>query len=88
MLRKEAAATTAYTFLVPDGGWSAVLRVETPVPDEDLAMRLLEEEHVLVHPGTFFSFPFGQHIVLSLLTDPATFLEGVQRIRKSSMDQR
>ena len=36
----------------PDGGWSAAIRVPALVPEERLVLDLLEQDGVLVHPGT------------------------------------
>ncbi|HEU4400682.1 MAG TPA: pyridoxal phosphate-dependent aminotransferase, partial [Candidatus Polarisedimenticolia bacterium] len=66
--------------LESDGGWSAVVRVPAVVPEEDLVLRLLQEDGVLVHPGYFFDFPREAHLVLSLLPEPGTFREAVRRI--------
>jgi aspartate/methionine/tyrosine aminotransferase len=48
--------------------------------DEDWALRLLEEDGVLVQPGYFFDLTLGATLVLSLLPEPAVFWEGVQRL--------
>ena len=63
-----------------DGGWYAVLRVPVLESDEDLAIRLLRHAHVGVHPGHFYDFPSEGHLVLSLITEPDTFREGIQRL--------
>jgi hypothetical protein len=43
-------------------------------------VRLLEERDVLVQPGYFFDLRLGATLVLSLLTPPAIFDEGVTRV--------
>ena len=63
-----------------EGGWYAVLRVPAIESDEDLAVRLLRKASVSVHPGHFYDFPNDGHLVLSLITEPATFREGVTRL--------
>ena len=63
-----------------EGGWYAVLRVPAIESDEDLAVRLLRKANVSVHPGHFYDFPNEGYLVLSLITEPATFREGVTRI--------
>jgi len=50
------------------------------VSDEELSVRCLEEDGVLVHPGYFYDFPSGNHLVLSLLTPAGVFREGVEKI--------
>jgi aspartate/methionine/tyrosine aminotransferase len=63
--------------LLVEGGWYAVLRVPVIESDEDLAVRLLREASVSVHPGHFYDFPTEGHLVLSLLAVPAEFREGI-----------
>jgi len=78
-LRKHLQGSTA-TLLAPEGGWYAVLRVPATLSEEERALRLLDERDVLVHPGYFFDFPHEAHLVLSLLTPPGDFAEGVERL--------
>ena len=63
-----------------EGGWSAVVRVPSTESDEELALRLIEKEGVIVHPGYFFDFPADGYLVVSLLTEPKTLSEGARRI--------
>ena len=62
------------------GGWYAVVRLGED--DEELTLRLLKEKHVLVQPGFFFDFDEDGWVVISLLQEPATFKEAVQRMKK------
>jgi aspartate/methionine/tyrosine aminotransferase len=48
--------------------------------DEDLAIDLLRKMAVSVHPGHFYDFPSEGHLVLSLITEPDVFREGVSRL--------
>lgn len=66
-----------------EGGWYAVLRVPVTRSDEELAIKLVKEQSVFVHPGHFYDFPSDGYLVLSLLTPLAEFQEGVSRIMKS-----
>ena len=66
-----------------EGGWSAVIRVPRIDSDEGLALRLIEEHGVVVHPGYFFDFENDGHLVVSLLTEPQTFEEGMARLISS-----
>jgi aspartate/methionine/tyrosine aminotransferase len=63
-----------------EGGWYAVLRVPAIESDEEMAIRLLREAGVSVHPGHFYDFPREGFLVLSLLTSPSIFLAGVSRL--------
>ena len=70
----------AITRLEVEAGWYAVLRVPALGNDEDLAVRLLEERGVYVHPGSFFGFAGEGWLVVSLLTPEEEFRRGVERI--------
>ncbi len=63
-----------------EGGWYAVLRVPVTQSDEELAIDLLRETSVLVHPGHFYDFPSDGYLVFSLLTPPDDFREGLGRV--------
>ena len=63
-----------------EGGWYAILRVPATVPDEDLAIALLQEKGVLVQPGHFYDFAADGHLVISLITPAATFRAGMARL--------
>jgi aspartate/methionine/tyrosine aminotransferase len=80
MLRTKIANYPAATVLPVEGGWSAVIRVPRIESDEALALRLIEEHGVIVHPGYFFDFDADGYIVVSLLTEPEIFAEGIARI--------
>jgi len=77
---KETLAGSVATPLFAEGGWSAILRVPSTVPEEDRVVDLLSVQNVLVHPGYFFDLDPGAHLVLSLLPDEATFSEGLDRV--------
>ena len=66
-----------------EGGWYAILRVPITKSDEDLAIDLLREKSVLVHPGHFYDFPTDGHLVLSLITPQKEFAEGVRRVLRT-----
>jgi alanine-synthesizing transaminase len=63
-----------------EGGWSAILRIPRTQGEEELVLRLLERDGVLVHPGYFFDFPVEGHLVLSLLPQPEILREGIDRL--------
>jgi aspartate/methionine/tyrosine aminotransferase len=63
-----------------DGGWYAVLRVPVTRTDENLAIALLHQASVLVHPGHFYDFPNDGYLIVSLLTRPEEFCEGISQI--------
>jgi aspartate/methionine/tyrosine aminotransferase len=63
-----------------EGGWYAVLRVPAEQSDEELAIRLIEERGVLVHPGHFYEFAHDGYLVISLLARVEEFAEGIARL--------
>ncbi|HXO22861.1 MAG TPA: pyridoxal phosphate-dependent aminotransferase [Thermoanaerobaculia bacterium] len=79
-LAAALAEVPAAALLAPQGGWSAVVRVPRILPDEELALSLLDRAGVLVHPGYFFDFPGEGYLVVSLLPDPAGFALGARRL--------
>jgi alanine-synthesizing transaminase len=66
--------------LTVEGGWYAVVRVPVTRSDEDLAIDILQQISVLVHPGHFYDFPTDGYLIVSLLTPTAEFGEGTQRM--------
>lgn len=61
------------------GGWVAVLRVPARRTDEEWALAALRRD-VVVHPGHFFDFEEEGRLVVSLIVEPATFAEGIERL--------
>lgn len=79
-LDRQLAEQKLLTRLEMDGGWYATLRVPVTRTDEELAIALLHETRVLVHPGHFFDFASDGYLILSLMTPEQEFAEGVRRI--------
>lgn len=63
--------------LAIEGGWYGVLRVPATHADEDLALALLNEKGVYVHPGRFYDFPSEGYLVVSLITPEGEFSRGL-----------
>ncbi|MBV8113671.1 MAG: pyridoxal phosphate-dependent aminotransferase [Silvibacterium sp.] len=63
-----------------EAGWYAVLRIPAVIPGEDLALRLVREHGVSVHPGYFFGFSGDGWMVVSLLGPAAEFRAGISAI--------
>ncbi len=76
-LDRQLAAQRTCERLDVQGGWYAILRVPVTKSDEDLAIELLQNNSVLVHPGHFYDFPSDGYLVLSLITSTRTSSEGV-----------
>lgn len=79
-LQLAAAAVPSCRVLRADGGWYAVLQVPSLEPEEELAIRVLTTDGVLIHPGYFFDFPHESFLVVSLLPEPVAFDDGVARV--------
>ncbi len=80
--RRLAEASTNSRLRI-DGGWYAVLRVPALMSGDELAIRLMEQERVVVHPGHFYGFDGDGWIVLSLLPPLVEFAEGITRLLRS-----
>jgi hypothetical protein len=63
-----------------EAGWYAILRVPRIWSDEQWACLMVEQDHVLLHPGSFFGFANDGHLVLGLISKPTDFDEGVSRV--------
>jgi len=74
-LAAARAPRDPWDVLRSEGAWSAVLSVPRTRTEEEWALLLLEAG-VLVHPGYFFDFPAGSHLVVSLLPEPEAFARG------------
>jgi alanine-synthesizing transaminase len=75
----RAALPPSMQALPVEGGWSAVIRVPRVMPDEELAIALLDRG-VVVQPGYFFDFEKDGWLVVSLLTREDVFAEGIARL--------
>jgi len=79
-LRVAAARHPACEVLRMEGGWSAVIRVPSTRPEEQLPLDLLRTERILVHPGYFFDFPRETYVVISLLPPDELFDDASARL--------
>ncbi len=61
-----------------EAGWYAVVPVQD---EEETVERLLRERNVLVQPGYFYDFERSGYIVISLLTPPPVFRDGLAALR-------
>jgi aspartate/methionine/tyrosine aminotransferase len=73
----EFLCQSALRTLQVEAGWYAIV---THNQGDDLAETLLRDRNVLVQPGYFYDFESSGYLVLSLLTKPEIFDEGVSRI--------
>jgi aspartate/methionine/tyrosine aminotransferase len=80
VLRRLVTAAPACRVLPVEAGWAAVVRVPAIRMEEQLALELLTEDGVLVHPGYFFDFESEAFVVVSLLPDPTLFETGMRTV--------
>ena len=77
---RESTAGTAVDGVPVEAGWAAVLRIPRILDDESFVLRLLDEEATFVQPGYFYDFAREGFVVVSLLTPPPVFRDGVARL--------
>lgn len=76
-----ACARYPSVYVLPaEGGWCAVVRVPSMMGEEALALRILHDAHVIVHPGYFFDIHQGTNLVVSLLPDPDAFATAITHV--------
>src|SRR5437899_1651252 len=87
-LQSQLYSHPNFQLLYAEAGWYATLRYSanssTHASDEDFAIHLLRQHHVLLHPGHFYDFPSPNHLVLSLITPASAFREAIQKLLSSS----
>jgi alanine-synthesizing transaminase len=73
---------TLVTRLEVEAGWYAVLRVPGLQPEEEMALDLLLQRSLVVHPGDFFGFSGQGWLVVSLLAPLEEFRAGMEAISR------
>ncbi len=71
---------TSVQVLRIEGGWYATLRVPRTCSEEERVLALLRDGNVLVQPGYFYDFDAEAFLILSLLTAPLVFADGLARV--------
>jgi aspartate/methionine/tyrosine aminotransferase len=79
---RAALAGSAVNILAVEGGWYITVQAPRVRSEEEWVLELLARENVLVQPGFFYDFESEAYLVVSLLTAPEVFREGVARLRK------
>lgn len=79
-LDRQLAQQKVCSRLEVEGGWYAVLRIPAMRSDEDLALALLNERGIYVHPGHFYDFPSDGYLVVSLICVEAEFSAGITQL--------
>jgi len=73
---------SAASILNVEGGWYITVQVPRVRSEEEWVVVLLETEDLLVQPGFFYDFESEAYLVISLLTAPEVFSEGLGRLRR------
>lgn len=77
---RSLCANSLCTVLESEGGWYGILRVPGTRSDEEWALELLERRGISLYPGYFFDISDGCTVVVSLLTEPVEFRDGVRGV--------
>jgi len=81
-LAREALAGSPANVLAVEGGWYITVQLPRTRSEEEWSLELLARENVLVQPGFFYDFAQEAYLVMSLLTAPEIFREGMWRLRR------
>jgi aspartate/methionine/tyrosine aminotransferase len=81
-LARRALDGSAANILAVEGGWYITIQVPRIRSEEEWALDLLARHNVLVQPGFFYDFESEAYLVVSLLTAPEFFGEGIGRLRR------
>ena len=76
----DASKTGVTSVVLPEGGWSALLRFPSLIDEDDLVLSLIQQDGISVQPGYFFSMPHPGFISVSLLLEPDVFAHAVTRV--------
>ena len=88
ILKEIAKANPQIEPLWPQGGWCIPVRCKDVEDDEAFAVTMVKDFGVLTQPGYFFDFEEENILVLSLLTPPETFREGLKLLASATLSQR
>lgn len=78
-LLRAQAVEARWSVLPSEGGWCAVIRIPDDRSEETICLQLLEHG-VIVHPGYFFDFPSGSHLIVSLIPPRDAFTRGIEAL--------
>lgn len=68
--------------LASEGGWSVILHIPNVLAEEEWIAKLLAYDGIVVQPGYFYDMAKEAFVVVSLLTEPATFAEGIDKLER------
>jgi aspartate/methionine/tyrosine aminotransferase len=64
-----------------EGGWTALVEAPRLASEEELALGLLREKSLILHPGYYFDMEREAFFATSLILEPRLFREAVERYR-------
>lgn len=79
-LDRHLALNSNCNRLAVEGGWYAVLRVPATQSDDEIALELLTQKGVYLHPGHFYDFASSSNLVVSLLSHPRDIVIGIEKL--------
>ena len=81
LMMHQLREVQAFSWAKPEGGFYLTLRLkEKALNEEKLALQLLQQEGLLLHPGYFYDMP-GAHLILSFVSPTNTLLSAVKKIK-------
>ena len=82
-LARETLAGSAADILAVEGGWYITVQHAANPQRRGLGDGTAPRESVLMQPGFFYDFESEAFLVVSLLTVPEVFREGIARLRRA-----
>ena len=64
-----------------EGGWTAIVESPRLAGEEELALKLLDQENLFAHPGYFFDMEREPHFAFSLILEAHSARDGAGRYR-------
>jgi aspartate/methionine/tyrosine aminotransferase len=78
---KATFTEVGYRVRPVEGGWTLLIDVPSPADDTQLAIQLMRQAQLYVHPGWFYDLPVSGTLALSLLPAPDAFASNCQRLK-------
>lgn len=77
----NALRNSSVAVLTGEAGWSAILQIPNVYAEDEWIAKLLTNDTVVVQPGYFYDMAKEAFVVVSLITNPVDFAEGIDRLR-------
>ncbi len=71
--------TSPHRVLRCEGGWTALVEAPRVASEDELALGLMHDEGLIVHPGYYFDMEREAFFALSLILEPAAFTHAARR---------